>query len=253
MKTYKIYCHTINNKKYIGYTEKNIDERLEEHIKDSIKGSNTYFHRAIRKHGSDKIITEQLYECLIEEEVKIKEIYYINYFDTFNNGYNMTKGGSGGNTKIKYSKFKMKKWGEKRKKLSAGMNNGNAKPNIQKENIIEEILNFVKKENKVGKNILRKEIDQFLKEKLNVSSTILKNRGIKNYSELIRLVNEKLGIVNAVIYDPYYRSIAQKQQASYMSSKWLWITNGSRNIRIHKDEIIVFLEQNKNYRQGRSL
>lgn len=253
MKNYKIYCHTINNKKYIGYTEKDIEERLNEHIKDSKKKSKTHFHRAIRKYGSNCIITEKIDECVTEEEAKLKEIYYINYFDTYKNGYNMTPGGSGGNTKSKYSKSQMKNWGTNRKRLSSGMNNGNAKPNIKKEDIITELYNFVRDENRIGSNILRKEIDQLLKEKLNISSRMLSNRGIRNHSELIRLVNEKLGIENSVKYDPYYRSSLQRQHLSKLSSKWMWATDGLQNKRIRQEDLTIFLQKNKGYTQGRKL
>jgi hypothetical protein len=253
MKNYKIYCHTINNKKYIGYTEKDIEERLNEHIKDSKKGSETHFHRAIRKYGSDCIITEKIDESLTEEEAKLKEIYYINYFDAYKNGYNMTPGGSGGNTKSKYSKSQMENWSSNRKRLSSGMNNGNAKPNIKKEDIITELYNFVRDENRIGSNILRKEIDQLLKEKLNISSTMLKNRGIKNHSELIRLVNEKLGTEDSIEYDPYYRSPSQRLYASRSSSTWAWVTDGLQNKRIKEEDIIIFLQKNKGYKQGRKL
>jgi hypothetical protein len=253
MKNYKIYCHTINSKKYIGYTEKDIEERLNEHIKDSKKGSETHFHRAIRKYGSNCIITEKIDECLTEEEAKLKEIYYINYFDTYKNGYNMTPGGSGGNTKSKYSKSQMEKWGANRKRLSSGMNNGNAKPGIKKEDIIEEIYHFIKIENRTGKNILRKEIDQLLKERLNISNRMLINRGIRNHSDLIRLVNEKLGIENSVKYDPYYRSPLQRQHASNLSSKWAWATDGLQNKRIKQEDLVIFLQKNKGYKRGRTI
>jgi group I intron endonuclease len=253
MKIYKVYCHTINNKKYIGYTEKDIEKRLEEHIKDSIKGSDTYFHRAIRKYGSSSIKTEKLYECFTEDEAKNKEIYYINCFDTYKNGYNMTPGGSGGNTKSKYSKIKMKKWSKNRKKLSSGMNNGNAKPDISKNDIVEEIVNFIKRENKIGKNILRKEIDKQLKEKLNISSRMLINRGINNHLELIRLVNEKLVDGHGVLYDPFYRSPSQRKNASYLSSKWSWVTDGAKNIRIKEEELMTFLQKNNTYKRGRTI
>lgn len=211
------------------------------------------FTELLEKYGTNFITTEKLDECLTEKEAKFKEVYYIDYYSTYKNGYNMTPGGSGGNTKSKYSKSQMKKWSENRRQLSSGMNNGNAKPNVNKDDIIEQICNFVIQKNMVRKNILRKEIDQILKETMNISSTMLKNRGIKNHSELIVLVNEKLGIENSIIYDPYYRSPMQKQNLSLLSSNWVWVTNGLRNLRIKKQELTIFLQNNNEYRQGRTL
>ena len=75
-------------------------------------------------------------ECTTQFDAKKREVYYIEIFDTFNNGYNMTKGGDGGNTKERYSKKQLKDWGENRSRLSSGMNNGNARPDVTRDDII---------------------------------------------------------------------------------------------------------------------
>lgn len=54
---------------------------------------------AFHKYGVDNFIFEVLEECK-QEELNEKEQYWIKYFDTFENGYNLTLGGDG---TLKYS------------------------------------------------------------------------------------------------------------------------------------------------------
>jgi hypothetical protein len=124
-KTYIVYCHTLNNKKYIGYTEKDINTRLSEHIKSANNKSQNYFHRAIRKYGFKNIKSEILYTTKQKKRAIDKEVYYIKTFKTTNNkyGYNMTYGGDGGNCTKHLSSFKRKKWIEKLSKNTFGPNN----------------------------------------------------------------------------------------------------------------------------------
>jgi len=253
MKLYSIYCHTINNKKYIGYTEKPIEVRLTEHITDSKNGSKTYFHRAIKKHGYSNIISEKLDECTTHAEAKKKEIFYIEKYDTFNNGYNMTIGGDGGNTKERYTKPQMKSWGKNRSKLSAGMNNGNARPDISKDDIINVLCEYIKTEEKYGQYILRTQIDDVLKKQLNVSSRMLLNRGIKNHTELVTLINYNLEDSKHVKYSPYYRSNEQRKVLSNKSTQWSWVTDGQSNKRVKVSKLDNYLTENTNYKRGRTL
>lgn len=94
-----IYCITnnINNKKYIGQSV-NIYYRWKQHKKTAYaktgEKSDTYLYRAIRKYGIDNFSFEIIEECQ-QAELDEKEIYYIKLFDTYNNGYNETAGGSG--------------------------------------------------------------------------------------------------------------------------------------------------------------
>lgn len=91
---YKI-TNTINGKSYIGQTIKPISARWYYHIYCSEnKLDDLYFHRAIRKYGADKFTIEEIEECS-QDELDAREVYWIDYFDTFNNGYNLTVGGCG--------------------------------------------------------------------------------------------------------------------------------------------------------------
>lgn len=85
-----------SNKSYIGKTKYSAEKRLIEHITSTNKGSKYHFHRAIRKYGVDDFMfteLEQIFKCDNDSEK-----YWIEYYDTYNKGYNMTKGGDGGNT-----------------------------------------------------------------------------------------------------------------------------------------------------------
>lgn len=94
---YKI-TNLINNKSYIGCS-KNIEQRWISHKSESIIENNPQYnysiHKAFRKYGIDNFSFE-IVELLSELELFEKEKYWINYYDTYNNGYNETPGGDCG-------------------------------------------------------------------------------------------------------------------------------------------------------------
>lgn len=85
----------VNEKCYIGQTN-NIERRIRRHKKDS-KILDTYLYRSIRKYGWDNFDISIIDECDSREELNEREIFYIDKYDSFNNGYNMTLGGDGHN------------------------------------------------------------------------------------------------------------------------------------------------------------
>lgn len=71
-----------------------MEHRLKGHITDALKGSTLEFHEAIRLYGKDNIISEILEDNIYcDEELKNREIYYIDKYNTLYDGYNMTPGG----------------------------------------------------------------------------------------------------------------------------------------------------------------
>lgn len=101
-----IYCfHNIkNNKRYIGQTV-NLHSRYKDHFNSKL---NDEFHQELRKNPDN-------FEFIILEEVKEteldnREIYWIDYYNSFLDGYNNNKGGN--------SHRGFKKSEEMRKKLS---------------------------------------------------------------------------------------------------------------------------------------
>ena len=208
-----VYCHTLNGKKYVGYTKKTMVERLEEHIEGALEGSDRHFCRAIRKYGVKNIVSEQLCETTTKQEAKSKERYYVKKLDTFKNGYNMTQGGDGGNTTEKYSEEEMKDLSNRRSILQSGMKNSRAKPDITKQMIVDVIVEYAIVNKKCGDYILRKEMDDELKQVLNVSTMIMKHRFTNGRTELLEEVNAELTkrSLAEVKYDPYFRGEEQKK------------------------------------------
>lgn len=90
---YKI-TNIINNKIYIGKTYLTIEERWKQHIKDSIKDSEEKrpLYSAMKKYGIENFLIEQIEETDNPEE---REKYWIEFYDSFHNGYNATIGGDG--------------------------------------------------------------------------------------------------------------------------------------------------------------
>ncbi len=93
MNNYKVYVHInkINNKVYVGLTRQSCEERWRDG-----KGYKTQekFYRAIQKYGWNNFEHIILFDNLTEEEASQKEIELIQYYDSYNNGYNSDLGGS---------------------------------------------------------------------------------------------------------------------------------------------------------------
>ena len=97
---YKI-INNINSKVYVGQTNGTLSRRWSLH-KQMHKTHSFVLYRAMRKYGIEHFTMELIEECddnLLDE----REKYWINYYDSYNNGYNMTLGGTGGgNNHSKY-------------------------------------------------------------------------------------------------------------------------------------------------------
>ena len=90
---YKI-TNKINGKVYIGQTIKTVEKRFTQHKNNSNK---TYFsqivlYKAFNKYGIENFICETI-EKVPNEELNNREKYWINYYDSYFNGYNSTLGG----------------------------------------------------------------------------------------------------------------------------------------------------------------
>ena len=89
---YKI-TNKINNKAYIGQSI-DIYERWSNHIRAShrINEKQYSLQKALNKYGIENF-TFEIIEICSSTELNTKEEYWIQYYDTYNNGYNETKGG----------------------------------------------------------------------------------------------------------------------------------------------------------------
>ena len=86
---YKV-TNKVNGKVYIGQSV-DIGRRWRQHMtaEDDI-----YFHKAIQKYGVENFEWEVIEKCK-KSELDERESYWIEYYDSYNKGYNCTKGGGG--------------------------------------------------------------------------------------------------------------------------------------------------------------
>ena len=89
-----IYKHTnkVNGKIYIGQTKQSPNERWRN---GNGYKRNVYFYHSIQKYGWDnfehKILEKNIKSV---EQANEREIYYINEYDSYRNGYNLATGGN---------------------------------------------------------------------------------------------------------------------------------------------------------------
>ena len=82
-----------NGKWYVGQTVEP-ENRFNSHIRGVIDhNDNNYFHRALRKYGLDNFVYCVLEENVLRANLNLKEQEWIEEFDSFESGYNMTAGG----------------------------------------------------------------------------------------------------------------------------------------------------------------
>ena len=85
------FQNLITQEVYIGQSI-NLEARYQRHKRDWVNGT-TNFYKAIQKYGWNNFSYEVIENCL-ETELNEKEQFWVNYYDSYNNGYNMTLGGS---------------------------------------------------------------------------------------------------------------------------------------------------------------
>ena len=90
---YKI-TNNINEKVYIGKTEFSIERRFKQHCSDAQKDIEEQrpLYRAMKKYGIENFCISIIEETDNPEE---REQFWINFYDSYHNGYNATLGGDG--------------------------------------------------------------------------------------------------------------------------------------------------------------
>lgn len=112
---YKI-TNTINNKVYIGQSIRPVEQRFRRHLNDAINNKlNTHFARAIRKYGESAFVVETIDSASSQDELTLKEQYWIRQYNSVATGYNETDATAkcGGNTYMNKSDDEMSKISEK--------------------------------------------------------------------------------------------------------------------------------------------
>lgn len=93
-----LITNRVNGKRYVGITCRGYLERFKEHVNESLNGSSTILHNAIRKYGPNNFDVILLESNIPDEVIEGREKHYISLYNTFyknNIGYNMTEGGGG--------------------------------------------------------------------------------------------------------------------------------------------------------------
>ena len=119
-----------NNKIYIGQTIRPVQQRFNRHLNDALHNIlDTHFARAIRKYGKNNFIIEIIDTAQNQQELTKKEQYWIQYYNSIQNGYNETDAISkcGGNTYKSKTAKEMEVIKEKIRKTKIGKNNPNAR------------------------------------------------------------------------------------------------------------------------------
>ena len=92
MVIYKI-TNKVNGKIYIGQTRRDLDTRIRGHINSANCGSLLYFHCAIRKYGWENFDAVVIDTANSIDELNRLERYYIQYYHSDVDGYNLASGG----------------------------------------------------------------------------------------------------------------------------------------------------------------
>lgn len=131
-----LLTNVCNGKVYVGQT-KSLDARMQRHLKEVQRGTNRHLYDAIRKHGADKFRVEVIEE-VPDSDADDAECMWIEFYGSDNRelGYNMTKGGGGGDTFTNHprkeeirAKYQAREWTNvQREKFAASMTGRKREP-----------------------------------------------------------------------------------------------------------------------------
>ena len=86
----------VNGQRYIGQTQQDLSKRWGQHLQESKIHSDRPLYRAIKKYGIEMFAVRIIEENIPIDKLSERERYWIEQFDTYENGYNATTGGEGG-------------------------------------------------------------------------------------------------------------------------------------------------------------
>ena len=123
---YKITT-SCSEKVYIGQTIRTIEKRWQEHLnaRNDENKKSLHLYLAMNKYGVETFSIEKIDEASSQEELDEKEIYWISFYNSIENGYNMAPGGVGTNIfkseKVKEKHSKKMKDPKTKEKISKSM------------------------------------------------------------------------------------------------------------------------------------
>ena len=85
-----LITNLLTGEKYVGQST-HIEQRWEEH---RFLNKPSLIHKMIEQYGIDNFKFEVIEECPVDA-LNEREIYWIKYYNSFENGYNLTRGGKG--------------------------------------------------------------------------------------------------------------------------------------------------------------
>lgn len=89
-----------NNLIYIGLTSTSLQIRRKRHYNDAFSNkTNSDFHKALRNFKETDFFWEIIEDNIPIEQLGEREKYWIQYYNSYKNGYNESLGGDGGSTK----------------------------------------------------------------------------------------------------------------------------------------------------------
>lgn len=222
---YKI-TNKINGKNYIGQTKRTVEIRWKEHLREK---DNAPIHKAIQKYGENNFFVTVLEECenhLLNE----REIYWINYYDSYNGhkGYNATKGGQ--------NIAHIEKWMKKHP--------NQVKQNLEKarQKSIEKFESNIELKNKREQarqqgyqNYIKNNHEQWLKQqqqKLEKAREVLKEQYQKDPSKIIKRAQENGKRASRPVYqlDKETKKIIHYFESCSDAAKYLNKNGGHSNI-----------------------
>lgn len=105
MSNYIVYKaeNVFTGETYVGATSKSMEDRKNDHLTKSEKGSGNFFHQAIQTYGADSFVWSELDVAYSMQELAEKETLYIYKYDSVKNGYNSNLGGGFKKTVFQYN------------------------------------------------------------------------------------------------------------------------------------------------------
>lgn len=96
MIVYKATSKT-TGKVYVGITTNTLDYRKNQHERAAFEGRKNYhFYNAIQKYGFDDFIFEIIEDDIPDiKTLQDREVYWIKFYNSYEEGYNSTRGGEG--------------------------------------------------------------------------------------------------------------------------------------------------------------